>query len=163
MTMEKAKLPLLEVGKWISLALVLVFIASLLVSGKESTAAFSDVEAAVTEAAQLDGMLLGDHQMIKRLYGLEPGNYEGITLYYPTTNMGAEEILLVKLKSTAQQDTVKAAIDARLATQLSNFDGYGVSQCEMLERSVTLVQGNYILLIVAEDTAPVVSAFQGAL
>lgn len=163
MTMEKAKLPLLEVGKWISLALVLVFIASLLVSGKESTAAFSDVEAAVTEAAQLDGMLLGDHQMIKRLYGLDPGNYEGITLYYPTTNMGAEEILLVKLKSTAQQDTVKAAIDARLATQLSNFDGYGVSQCEMLERSVTLVQGNYILLIVAEDTAPVVSAFQGAL
>lgn len=163
MTMEKARLPLLEVGKWLSLVLVLVFIASLLVSGKESAAAFSDVEAAVTEAAQLDGMLLGDHQMIKRLYGLEPGDYEGITLYYPTTNMGAEEILLVKLRSTSQQDAVKAAIDARLSTQLSNFDGYGISQCEMLERSVTLVQGNYILLIVAEDTAPVVSAFQGAL
>lgn len=163
MTMEKTKLPLLEAGKWLSLVLVLVFIGSLLVSGKESAAAFSDVESAVTGAAVLDNMFPGDHQMIKRLYGLEPGDYEGISLYYPTTNMGAEEILLVKLKSTAQQEAVKAAIDARLATQLSNFDGYGVSQCEMLERSVTLVQGNYILLVVAEDTAPVVSAFQGAL
>lgn len=163
MTKEKSMLPLLEVGKWLSLALVVVFIASLLVSGRESAAAFSDVETAVTGAAQLDTMLPADHQMIKRLYGLEPGDYEGITLYYPTTNMGADEILLVKLKSTAQQESVKAAIDTRLAAQLSNFDGYGVSQCEMLERSVTLVQGNYILLVVAEDTAPVVSAFQNAL
>lgn len=163
MTKEKSMLPLLEVGKWLSLALVVVFIASLLVSGRESAAAFSDVETAVTGAAQLDTMLLADHQMIKRLYGLEPGDYEGITLYYPTTNMGADEILLVKLKSTAQQESVKSAIDTRLAAQLSNFDGYGVSQCEMLERSVTLVQGNYILLVVAEDTAPVVSAFQNAL
>lgn len=163
MTMEKTKLPLLEVGKWLSLALVLVFIGSLLVSGKESSAAFSDVETAVTNAATLDNMLLGDHQMIKRLYGLEPGDYEGISLYYPTTNMGAEEILLVKLKNISQQDAVKTAIDARLATQFKNFDGYGIAQCEMLERSVTLVQGNYILLIVAEDTAPVVSAFQRAL
>ena len=163
MTKEKSMLPLLEVGKWLSLALVLVFIASLLISGRESAAAFDHVETAVTNAAQLDNMLLADHQMIKRLYGLEPGDYEGITLYYPTTNMGAEEILLVKLTSTAQQDTVKAAIDARLATQLSNFDGYGVSQCEMLERGVTLIQGNYILLVVAEDTAPVVSAFRNAL
>lgn len=163
MTKEKSMLPLLEVGKWLSLALVVVFIASLLVSGRESAAAFSDVETAVTGAAQLDTMLPADHQMIKRLYGLEPGDYEGITLYYPTTNMGADEILLVKLKSTAQQESVKSAIDTRLAAQLSNFDGYGVSQCEMLERSVTLVQGNYILLVVAEDTAPVVSAFQNAL
>lgn len=163
MTMEKAKLPLLEAGKWLSLVLVLIFIASLLVSGRESAAAFEQVETAVTDAATLDGMFLGDHQMIKRLYGLEPGDYEGIMLYYPTTNMGAEEILLVKLKSMDQQDTVKAAIDARLATQLSNFDGYGVAQCEMLERSVTLVQGNYILFVSAEDTALVVRAFQDAL
>lgn len=161
--MEKAKLPLLEVGKWLSVVLVVVFLSSLLVSGRESAAAFSDVEAAVTGAASLDTMLPADHQMIKRLYGLEPGDYEGMTLYYPTTNMGAEEIFLVKLSDTAQQDTVKAAIDARIATQLSSFEGYGVSQCEMLEHSVTLVQGNYILLVVAADTAPVVSAFQSAL
>ena len=163
MTMEKAKLPLLEAGKWLSLVLVLVFIGSLLLSGKESAAAFADVEAAVTGSAVLDEMQQADNQMVKRLYSLDPGDYEGVALYYPTTNMGAEEILLVKLKSTAQQETVKAAIDARLDRQLSTFDGYGVTQCEMLEKSVTLIKGNYILFIVAADTAPVVSAFQGAL
>lgn len=161
--MGRARLPLLEAGKWLSVVLVVIFIASLLASGTESAAAFSDVESAVTGAAPLTVMQQGDHQMIKRLYGLEPGDYEGITLYYPQTNMGAEELLLVKLKDVSQQETVKAAIDARLAAQKNSFEGYGVSQFEMLEQSVTLVQGNYILLAVAEDTAAVVSAFQGAL
>lgn len=163
MTMEKVKLPLLEAGKWLSLVLVLVFIGRLLLSGRESSAAFSDVESAVLGSAVLDELQQADNQMVKRLYGLDPGDFEGLTLYYPTTNMGAEEILLVKLSSTAQQDAVKTAIDARLDRQLSTFEGYGVTQCEMLQKSVTLIQGNYILFIVAADTAPVVSAFQGAL
>lgn len=161
--MGRARLPLLELGKWLSVVLVVIFISSLLASGRESEAAFPTVEGAVTGAASLDGMQQGDNQMIKRLYGLEPGDYEGITLYYPQTNMGAEEILLVKLRDVSQQETVKAAIDARLSTQKNSFEGYGVSQFEMLDQSVTLVQGNYVLLVVAADTAAVVSAFQGAL
>lgn len=162
MAWTKVKIPLLETLKWLSVVLVVLFLSAMLAQGKESQTEFSVMSEAVTAAADLTPMQQADNQMIKRLYGLDPADYDGLLLYYPTTNMGAEELLLVKLKDTAQQETVAAAIAARLATQKSSFDGYGVDQYAMLEKSVTELQGNYVLLIVAADTAPVRQAFLGA-
>lgn len=108
-------------------------------------------------------MAEGDNQAIKRLYGLSASDYENILLYYPTTNMGAEELLLIQLKDISQQQAVKSAIESRLDTQKKSFDGYGVDQYAMLEKAVVEVQGNYILLVVAADPAPVRKAFLGAL
>ena len=101
--------------------------------------------------------------MLGRLYGLAAGDYEGVMLYCPTTNMGAEELLVIKLKDTAQQETVKAALEARIQTQKNSFEGYGVTQFEMLEKAVIEVQGNFVLLVVAQDPAPVRKAFLDAL
>ena len=161
--MKSAKIPLLEIGKWLLVVLLVVYIVFQLSSGKVSDAPFQDVSDAVASAADTSIMSTGNNQMLKRLYGLDPSEYEGILLYCPTTNMGAEEILLVKLTDVSQQDTVRAAIEARLATQLSNFDGYGVSQTEMLNNAVLEVQGNYILFAVAADPAPIRQAFLDAL
>lgn len=163
MTWTKAKIPVLETIKWLSLVLVMVFLYLLMAQGRESRTAFPDMEAAVTGAADLSVMQQADNQMVKRLYGLDPGSYEGLVLYYPTTNMGAEELLLVKLSDVSQQDAVRAAVEARVASQKSSFDGYGVDQTEMLENCVIEVQGNYILLVVAADPAPVRQAFLDAL
>lgn len=162
MAWTKVKIPLLETLKWLSVVLVVLFLSTKLAEGKESQTEFSVMCEAVTAAADLTPMQQADNQMIKRLYGLEPADYDGVLLYYPTTNMGAEELLLVKLKDPAQQETVAAAIEARLNTQKASFDGYGVEQYAMLEKSVTELQGNYVLLIVAADTAPVRQAFLGA-
>lgn len=162
MTWTKVKLPLLEALKWLSVVLVVLFLSTMLAKGKESQTEFSVMSEAVTASADLTSMQQADNQMFKRLYGLDPADYDGVLLYYPTTNMGAEELLLVKLKDTAQQETVSAAIEARLRTQKSSFDGYGVEQYAMLEKSVTELQGNYALLIVAADTEPVRQAFLGA-
>ena len=122
-----------------------------------------DVTAAVTKTLDTKAMQESDAQMIKRLYGLNPADYEGITLYYPVTNMDAEELLIVQLKDVSQQETVKAAIDARLETQKNSFEGYGVEQYALLEKSVVDVEGNYILFVVNEQAAKAQSAFLQAL
>jgi hypothetical protein len=157
------KIPLLEAGKWLSVLALLVFLVISLSANHISQAAFSAVEDAVVSAADVGDMQIADSQMVRRLYGLDPTDYEGVLLYCPTTNMGAEELLLIELKDISQQDTVTAAIEKRVATQMDSFDGYGVDQYDMLENSVTEVQGNYILLVVAADPAPVRQAFLGAL
>lgn len=159
----KTKLVLMEVIKWLFVLVVVVFLLSRVTGNRQSAAPFESVSGAVTSAADLSNMQEADHQMVKRLYGLNPSDYEGILLYTPTTNMGAEEILLVKLADTAQQDAVVSAIESRVATQMDSFEGYAVTQYEMLQNSVTEVRGNYILLVVAADTTPVVQAFTGAL
>ncbi len=163
MTWTKVRIPILEIAKWLALVFVLLFLYLISAQGRESQTEFSVMTEAVTSAADLSSMQQADDQMIKRLYGLDPDEYEGVLLYYPTTNMGAEELLLVKLSDTTQQETVRAAMDNRIASQKASFDGYGVDQYEMLEQSVIEVRGNYMLLIVASDTAPVRQAFLNAL
>lgn len=163
MTWKKARIPVLETAKWLSVLAVLVFLYLISAQGRESRTEFSVMAEAVTGAGDVSAMQQADDQMVKRLYGLDPADYEGVLLYCPTTNMGAEELLLVKLADKSQQETVNAAIDARVAAQMSSFDGYGVDQYDMLERSVTELRGNYILLIVAPDPAPVRQAFLDAL
>ena len=149
--------------KWLFVAALCVFLYFMLSANRESRAAFSDVQEAVISAADLTPMAEGDNQTFKRLYGLSASDYENVLLYYPTTNMGAEELLLIQLKDLSQQQAVKDAIESRLDTQKKSFDGYGVDQYAMLEKAVVEVQGNYILLVVANDPAPVRKAFLGAL
>lgn len=161
--MKSTKIILLEVLKWLFVAALCVFLYFMLSATRESRAAFSDVQAAVTSSADLTPMAEGDNQTFKRLYGLSASDYENVLLYYPTTNMGAEELLLIQLKDLSQQQAVKDAIENRLDTQKKSFDGYGVDQYAMLEKAVVEVQGNYILLVVADDPAPVRKAFLGAL
>lgn len=161
--MKSTKIILLEVLKWLFVAALCVFLYFMLSANRESRAAFSDVQEAVISAADLTPMAEGDNQTFKRLYGLSASDYENVLLYYPTTNMGAEELLLIQLKDLSQQQAVKDAIENRLDTQKKSFDGYGVDQYAMLEKAVVEVQGNYILLVVADDPAPVRKAFLGAL
>ncbi len=161
--MKSTKIILLEVLKWLFVAALCVFLYFMLSANRESRVAFSDVQEAVISAADLTPMAEGDNQTLKRLYGLSASDYENVLLYYPTTNMGAEELLLIQLKDLSQQQAVKDAIESRLDTQKKSFDGYGVDQYAMLEKAVVEVQGNYILLVVANDPAPVRKAFLGAL
>ena len=67
--------------KWAAVILMLVFLATRFGGKKESSAAFPAVAEAVKAAADLTPMQEGDNQMIKRLYGLDPGSFEGVMLY----------------------------------------------------------------------------------
>lgn len=129
-----------------------------------SNAEPADVAAAVTEKIDMTNMLEGDNKMVKRFYGLDPSAYEACILYYPTTNMMAEELLIVKLSDLSQQETVRAAIEARIETQKTTFEGYGVEQFEMLtNNAVVEVRGNYILFVVNANSADALKAFLGAI
>ena len=145
--------------KWLLIVVLAVFLISGRLSSRISSTDFASMSKAVSEAVDLTPMQLADNQMLKRLYGLDGSLFDGVMLYYPTTNMGAEELLLVKMKDTSQADEVRAAMESRLATQKKSFDGYGAAQTAMLEKSIIEVRGNYALFISAEDPARVRQAF----
>ena len=108
-------------------------------------------------------MQTADNQMIRRLYGLDPAQYDGVYCLYPTTNMGAEELFLIKLASLDQQQAVVDAVTARRDGQRTAFDGYGIEQMELLEHCVIEVRGNYVLFIVHAEADAVRQAFVDAL
>lgn len=153
-----------EIARWLVVLAAVVFLIAMFGSDPISAADPADVETAVTAKLDMSAMLRGDNQMIRRLYGLDPAAYESCVLYYPTTNMVAEELLIIKLADTAQQEAVRGAIEARLETQKASFDGYGIEQYDMLtNNAVVEIRGNYVLFVVNANAAAAQKAFLGAL
>lgn len=160
----KQKTILLELLRWLCAGLAVVFLVVSFRQEPVSSAAFEDVASAVTASVDLSALQEGSVQMVKRLYGLNPSDFDGCLLYYPQTNMEAEELLLLKLRDTSQQEAVRAAVEARLETQKTSFDGYGLEQYDLLtNHSILDIRGNYVLFIVHTDAAAVQQAFRGAL
>lgn len=150
--------------KWIFALLIIVLIVLKFTGNRVSNADFKDVKKVVEKTVKDDDTVLdGDNVMVKRLYGIDPADYDGIMLKYPSTNMNVNEVFLVKLKDVKQQDQILEAVEKRLETQKNNFENYGTNQYSILKKSVTDVQGNYIMFVVNEKTDPIVKAFEKSL
>ena len=153
-----------EIARWTVLAVAVISLMIQFGGDTVSNADPADVEAAVVAEIDMTNMLQGDNKMIKRFYGLDPAAFEACILYYPTTNMMAEELLIVKLSDVSQQEMVRSAVEARIATQKNTFEGYGVEQFEMLSNNAVVeVRGNYVLFVVNAASAEAQKAFLGAI
>ena len=149
--------------KYILIILLLVFIGGLLKNGEVSNSKISKVTENVTKSMDMEKLTESDHRMVKRLYGINANDYEGVSLYVAGSNMEVEELLIVKLKSTEQAEAVEEAIKKRLDRQLESFEGYGPEQCTMLNDHVLDVKGNYILYVVNNKAKAADKAFQKSL
>lgn len=149
--------------KYILILFLLVFIVGLLSGGEISDAKLKDVSEQVVKAYGAKGLSAADNRMVKRLYGINANDYEGVTLYVSDSNMKVEELLIVKLKDVSQADAVEAAIEGRLDKQLESFEGYGVEQSKLLKDHVLDVKGNYILYVVDKEAKTADKAFQKSL
>lgn len=155
---------LYEILRWTAVGLVLVLLLVMSLQGRASTTEFPVVEQAVAAELDLTGMQKADNQMLRRLYGLQPSDFAGCTLYYPTSNMGAQELLLVKLSDASQQQAVLDAIASRLETQKASFDGYGVEQYDLLTNHCVIeARSGYVLFVVHPDAENVKAAFLSSL
>ena len=143
--------------------ILLVFIILLQVGNKNSNSTLNAVTDSVIKAIKVEGMEESSNRMFKKFYGLNARDYEGVTLYAPVTNMNAEELLIIKLKDRSQAESVTEAINSRLETQKSSFEGYGIEQFDLLENHILDVQGNFILYIVHPDAAKADQAFRSSL
>ena len=158
------KTMILEIARWAAVLAAVISLALMFGGDPISDADPAAVAEAVTAQMDMANVLEGDNQMIKRLYGLDPAAYESCVLYYPGTNMVAEELLLIKLADTAQQEAVREAIEARLNTQKTTFDGYGVEQYDMLtNNAVVEIRGNWVLFAVNAKGEAALQAFLAAL
>jgi hypothetical protein len=160
----KVKAIVYEILRWAAVAAGVVMLVMMFGSDPISSADINAVESAVTEKLDMSAVLPADNLMIRRLYGIDPEAYEGCVLYYPSTNMVAQELLIVKLSDISQQETLLAAIEARLQTQKTSFDGYGIEQYDMLTNNCVIEpRGNYVLFVVDPASADARQAFLDAL
>lgn len=149
--------------KYILLILLIAFIVSLMRGDKISSSKLEDVTAKVIEAMDMTDLSVADNRTVRRLYGLNVDDYDGVSLYVSDSNMKVEEVLIIKLKDESQAETVETAALGRVDTQLQSFEGYGPEQCKLLEDHVLDTEGNYVLFVVNQEAQAADQAFQKSL
>ena len=145
------------------LLLLVVAGVLLLTRNRTSNVPFETVSARLQESIDSDHMTKEQVRFLKKFYGLNAEDYEGVLIYVPGTNMYANEVLLIRLSDTSQADSVREAIEERIDTQHNIFAGYAPEQTALLEQSVVDVQGNYVLYVTDYDADRIDEVFRSAL
>ncbi|MBO5461540.1 MAG: DUF4358 domain-containing protein [Ruminococcus sp.] len=148
-----------ELCKYISVFLLFVFVVWLTVFRSGSTKPFEEVSLAVQSSIFDEELVLKDSQALKKYYGLNSAEYEGVLFYTSEFSMSAKEVVLIKVKDETQVEQVKSAIEARIETRIDSFEGYAPEQVQMLKEAQYVVRGNYIFLAVTPDAEEYKTAF----
>ncbi len=97
-----------------------------------------------------DKMSPVDKEAVSYLYQFEDGVISEQAVY-ESTGATAEEIAVFKASSAQKAETVKKAIDARIASQKQGFENYVPKELTKLENPVIEVKGSYVVLCVSND------------
>ena len=97
----------LGAGRWLTAIAIGFCLFRLLWDGAAAGVPFDTVTAAVVQSVDLSQTKTADGQMLRRLYGLDPAEYAGCALYYPAGDMGVTELLLLRVQTDDQLETVQ--------------------------------------------------------
>ncbi|MBR2696219.1 MAG: DUF4358 domain-containing protein [Parasporobacterium sp.] len=142
------------------IAAIVIFV---FLRNSESLTPAQEVFDKVTATVNSEKMEISTDRYFKKYYGLNAADYDGVLYYAPVSNMDAEELLVVKLKSTDQAEALTEAILKRQAGKEQSFEGYAPEQYALAQDYILDVQGNYILFVIDPNAEEIDSAFAGAL
>lgn len=149
--------------KWGAAFLILVYIVLLLIYTSGSTKPFDEVAAAVEEQLDKESLVRQDARALKRYYGLNSADYEGVMYYSAEFSISALEVLLVEVKTDQQVQEVRDAIEERLESRRNTFEGYAPEQAQLIGQAQIQVRGRFIFLAVSPDAENYVTTFAKSL
>lgn len=160
---KRPDLDFLNIMQIVMLAVLIGYIGFLLASQGESKTPFQTVAKQVENVFDLSKVKQGDAKDLKRYYGLNEKDYENVLFYRAESAMDADELLIVKVKNKEQTEGVESAMNKRIDTQISSFEGYGIEQTELLKNAIVEIRGNFVFLAVSPDAVQAHKAFRDSL
>ena len=133
------------------------------IRNSESNTPAEEVFQKVSASVNSEKMQPSTDRFFKKYYGLNAADYDGVLYYAPVSNMDAEELLVVKLKSTDQAETLTDAILKRQSDKEQSFEGYAPEQYALAQSYILDTKGNYILFVIDPNAEAIDAAFAGAL
>ena len=123
--------------------------------------AIDDIINAVIPEELKTTMLETDPEMVKELTGLDLSMVEEGKYFDPAMNVKCFTVYAAKVTDAANIDAVKAAFEARLKAQQESFERYLPDQYEIAMKGQIVTEGNYVLLVILEDSQAAVDTFKG--
>ena len=141
----------IKVAKVVVLILMVAFLMTNIKIPRISKTPFDTVCKETVENVDLKEFDKMNNQSIKRFLKLNPQDYENIIFYRFNDPMRADEIVIVKFKSTEQATEFEKSIEGRIDSQRQIYDGYAPKEADLLKKSIVDVQGNYAIYVTNAD------------
>lgn len=135
----------------VTLALTGLFLYSFLIRQQYRDVPMETIISAVSEGEGLTAMINEDRAGLRRCYGLDAGATEGFYFCRSSSNMEADELLIVKAADEAAARALVPAAQARLDALHESFDHYGVSEVSKLNKAILAVRGQYLFFAVSDS------------
>lgn len=119
-------------------------------------------EAAFSAMANADQCREAEARELRKYYGIAEEDVEEFALRLPVSNMDAAELCVVKCASDQGAQTVAAAMQKRLDSQIGLFENYGVEQMKLLRAARIVTAGPYAALIIDEKASDAEAALKKA-
>lgn len=127
-------------------------------SGKQPTA--EDVVKAVSgQLSFQDEMMMVDQGVLYNFYRLDEEKVAEMTMYASSSRSTAEEVTVIKVKDAADMQLAKDAIAERIEDQKVAYENYMPEEMTKINGAVTYANGNYVILVMADDTSSVEKTF----
>ncbi len=152
-----------EIFKYLAGFLLLMYVVLLLIYSSGSTKVFDEVAGSVEAGLNTERLIKQNTQALKRFYGVNSADYEGVMFYTAKDSISAEEILLVKAKNDRQVQILKDAVQKRLDNRKDIFENMAPGQVRMLDKARVLVRGRFVFVVVSKDAKEYAELFAGSL
>lgn len=131
-------------------------------SGKQPPAA--DVVKAVADKLTFkDEMMVVDPSVVSNFYMLDADKVEEISMYTSATRATAEEVTVIKMKDASDIKLAEQAAATRIEDQKIAYESYVPEEMTKINGAVTATQGNYVLLVMADDPSGSLETFTAQL
>ena len=161
--MKETRISVDRVMKYIILGLIIAFVVVLMVFMSGSNRPFEEVQSEVEKSFDASELKEQDSAAVKRNFGLNSADYDGVMYYASESSMSVEEVLLIKVKSREQIQEVTDALDERTQARIAAFEGYGSDEVRLLEDAQQSVRGRFIFFAVSSQAGEYRSVFDSSL
>lgn len=152
-----------QIFKYLVAAVIVVYVVVLMIYASGSTKSFAEVTQTLEERLEAGSMIKQDGRGLKRYFGLNSADYEGMLYYTAQSNISAEEVLVICVKEEGQIPEVRDAVSKRLESRKGDFEGYAPEQAALIEKAQITVRGTYVFLAVSAEAEEYASVFAKSL
>lgn len=141
-----------NIGKFVVAALIVIYVACLFIFTSGSSKSFEEVAGPVDGMINKSRMVKATDRDVKKFYGLNTSDYEGVMCYISKNTLSAEEVLVLKVKDEDQIKDVKDAVNMRLEKRKSDFKGYAPDEEMAVDNAVFSIRGKFVFLSIGPDS-----------
>ncbi len=156
-------IPRETVVKLVLLLVLALFLAAVYARTYAKDVSLKDVDTRLVKETDCEKYQVQTARQLYQFLELNAQDYEEVLYRKSTETMSADELLIVKAKSGEDLDAVQDAVEERIRSQISVFEGYGPTQTARLKNALIYKKGRYLFYCVAKNPEKYEEVFRRAL